>query len=176
VKTAAITIGPSIWLRRLPPPVLQVLRVFFTQHLVGLDPTSHKRWLRLIREIFEAAPGTGFLLYRVEGRSGRFHAFHRAILRAIFERQERYPTIEALHDFLKLRCWHVEWVDGKPVPRSTDFDHCSEDEIREFNARLQHLMHDPEIQCHFWPHLSERLRLENVTAILTNPKENHEHQ
>lgn len=171
MKTAAITIGPATRLQRFPPQVLQVLRVFFTQHLVGLDPVSHRRWVRLVREIFAADPGTGFLLYRVEGRSGPFHALHRAILTAIFERQERYPNRESLHDWLKLRCWFVEWVEGKPQPRSTDFDSCSEDEIREFNARVQHLLHDPEIQAHLWPHLSDQLRHENVTAILTNPKD-----
>jgi hypothetical protein len=171
LKASAITIGPAVALRRLPPPVLAVLREFFTRLLVGSDPVSHRRWIRLVREIFEAGPGTAFQLYRVEGRSGKFHALHRAILTAIFERQEIYPHRAPLHDFLKLRCWFVEWVDGKPTPRGTDFDTCSEDEIREFNARLQHLLYEPEIQSHLWPHLSERLRLENVTAILTNPKE-----
>lgn len=174
MKASAITIGPAGWFRQLPPAVLGVLRTFFTRHLVGLDPVSHRRWMRLVREIFEAPPGTGFLLYRVEGRSGKFHAFHRAILTAIFERQEIYPTREALHDWLKLRCWFVEWEGGCPVPRSTDFDSCSEDEIREFNARLQHLLHEPDVQAHLWPHLSEQLRLENTTAILTNPKDHHD--
>jgi hypothetical protein len=174
LKAAAITIMPRRWLRNLPPQILGMLREFFTNLLVGADPVSHRRWIRLVREIFQAPPGTGFLLYRVEGRSGQFHAFHRAILTAIFERQERYPTREALHDWLKLRCWFVEWEAGAPKPRSTDFDSCSEDEIQEFNARLQHLLHDPEIQAHLWPHLPERLRLENVTAILTNPKDHHE--
>lgn len=176
MKTASITIGPTMRLRRLPPPVLAVLRDFFTRLLVGQDPVSHHRWVRLVREIFDAPPGAGFQLYRVESRSREFHAFHRAVITAIFERQERYPTRDALHDWLKLQCWFVEWEAGHPVPRSTDFDQCSEDEIREFNARLQYLLHDPKAQCHLWPHLSEALRLENTTAILTNPKENHEQQ
>lgn len=171
MKAAAITIGPTVRLRQLPPPVLAVLREFFTRLLVGQDPTSHHRWVRLVREIFDAAPGAAFQLYRVEGRSGKFHAFHRAVITAIFERQEVYPARDALHDWLKLQCWFVEWEAGLPRPRSTDFDSCSEDEIQEFNARLQYLLYEPGVQAHLWPHLSDRLRLENVTAILTNPKD-----
>lgn len=174
MKTAAITIVPTVRLRRLPAPVLTVLREFFTRLLVGADPTSHRRWVRLVRDIFDAPPGCGFMLYRVEGRSGKFHALHRAILRATFERQERFPTVEALHDWLKLKAWFIEWVDGAPAPRSTEFDSCSEDEIRELNARVQYLLHDPAVQEWLWPHLPQHLRLENVTAILTNPKDTHD--
>lgn len=174
MKTASITVTPTVELRRLPKYETDICRRLFTQHLRGATPEDHKRWIRLVADWWNAKPGEGFQLYRVEGRSGAFHALHRAILSAIFERQERFPTVDALHDAIKLKTWFVEWKDGKPTPKSTSFDACSEDEIRELAQRLQHLLHDPDFQAFLWPALPERLRLENVTAILTNPKEAHE--
>ena len=171
MKAAAILLSPMVDLRQLPAREQDVLRRFFTQYVRGMDARSHKRWLRLAGDLWRAGAGEGFQLYRAEERSGPFHRWHRAIVGALFERQERFTNPDKLHDYLKLACWFVEWINGYPVPRSTAFDCCSEDEIREFNAKLVDLLHDPIEQRHFWPHLRAQVRREMVEGILANPNE-----
>jgi hypothetical protein len=159
---------------RMPEEDRAAVLRFFSECLVGADPTHDRRLRRMVNDWFRAKEGEGFQLFRAEVRSGPFHRRHRGILSELFKRQERYSDPEAMHDWLKLECWFIEWVEGHPKPRSTDYDSCTEDEIREFNTKLTELLHDPRVQCHFWPHLPDRLRLEQVEAILRDRKEPHE--
>jgi hypothetical protein len=170
LKASPILLYATGDMRHVPDQERQALRRLFTQHLRGVDAQHQRRALRLIGDFLHATAGEGFQLYRAEERSGPFHRYHQAVLSALFERQERYRSKKALHDWLKLQCWFVEWVSGYPEPRSTDFDSCSEDDIREFNADLKDLLHMEATQLHFWPHLPERLRHEQVQGILTNPE------
>lgn len=170
MKASPILLYATGDMRHVPVPERDALRRLLTLHLRGVDREHQRRLMRLVSDMLHAAAGEGFQLYRAEERSGPFHRYHQGVLSALFERQERYRSKKALHDFLKLECWFVEWEEGCPVPRSTNFDTCSEDEIREFNASLKDLLHEPRIQCHFWPHLPERLRHEQVLGILTNPE------
>ena len=172
--TSPILICPTVPLGSLPDAERDVLRAFFTMHVRGMDQANDRRWRRFVRALFNAEPGEGFQLYRLEQRSGPFHRRHRAILERLFEVQERYPNVDALHDYLKLKCWFVEWVDGKPKPRSTSFDTCSEDEIRELHDRIVHLLHDPHVQRKLFPQVPARLRAEMVDAVLADPKEIHQ--
>lgn len=174
MKASPILLYATGDMRHLPESERAALRRLFTQHFQGSDGQQQRRLVRLVGDMLRARAGEGFQLYRAEERSGPFHRYHRAVIASLFERQERYPRQSAMHDWLKLKCWFVEWVDGAPKPRSTDYDSCSEDEIREFNTALKALLHEPDVQAHFWRHLSVRLRMENVTQILTNPKDPHE--
>lgn len=171
-QAASILLLVTTDLRRLPEADQDVLRRFFTQCVRGADDKHHKRWIRLVRDWWNCRPGTGFQLYRAEERSGTFHRLHRGMVTALFERQELYTDKDVLHDWLKLQCWFVDWVEGQPVPKSTNYDSCSEDEIREFNAKLQHLLHQAHVQRHFWPHLTDAQRSEAVDGVLTPPERN----
>jgi hypothetical protein len=170
-RTSTILIAPRVPLQSLPDVDRDILRRFFTEHVRGMDAKHHKRWVRFVRDLFNAQPGEGFQLYRVEARGGPYHRMHRAVLERLLENQERYTNIDVLHDKLKLMCWFVEWVDGKPRPRSTSFADCSEDEIREFHTRMVDLLRAPHVTRHFWPHLQLAQRQEMVDLVLRNPKE-----
>lgn len=171
MKASDILICPVVPLRHLPDAERDVLRRFFTEHVRGMDPRSHRRWVRFVRDLFNAQAGEGFQLYRAEQRGGPFHRMHRVVLSRLFASQERYTDEDVLHDWLKLKCWFVEWVDGKPVPRSTNFDDCSEDEIREFHRKFVDLMHQPWVQKRFWPHVPAKARAEMVEIVLNGPRE-----
>lgn len=166
-----IMIAPRLQLQSLPDPMRDSLRTFFTECLCGIDADNDREWRRLVRDLFQAAPGEGFQLYRAEERDGPFHRRHRAMLAALFERQELWWDVDMLHDWLKLKCWHVDWKDGKPVPASTNFDDCSEARMRKFNRKLIDLLHRPWCQKRFWPHLTPPQRAEMVDDVLTNPKD-----
>jgi len=173
-KSSSILICPTVQLNTLPDPVRDVLRQFFTEWVRGMDRKHDKRWRRFVRDLFHAEPGEGFQLYRAEERGGPFHRMHRAVLTRLFDQQELYQDEDLLHDWMKLRCWFVIWGEGLrgkpiPTPRSTAFDVCSEDEIREFHTRFVDLLHKPWVQRRFWPHLDAARRKEMVDLVLTDP-------
>ena len=164
-------IAPRVPLNSLPDAERDVLRRFFCEHLRGIDAESDRRWRRMVGQWFRAAPGEGFLLQREEERSLSFHARHRVILDRLFQSQERYRLINALHDWLKLKAYFVTWGESRlgtpiPKPRSTNFKDCSEDEMREFHGHVVDLLHDPAIQRHLWRHLPAARRVEMVEHVL----------
>jgi hypothetical protein len=171
-KASPILLCPTVQLHTLPDQERDVLRRFWTEHVRGMDAKHDRRLRRFVRDLFNAEPGEGFQLYWAEERGGRFHRRHRAILRNLFDRQERFSDIDVMHDWLKLKCWHVEWIDGKPKPKTTNFDGCSESEIREFNAKLTDLIGQPWAQRYFWGHLTIPQRHEMADSVLADPNKN----
>lgn len=176
MKASPILICPTVQLHSLPDLDRDVLRRFFCEHVRGMDAKHDKRLRRFVRDLFNAQPGEGFQIYRVEQRGGPFHRRHRVILTRLFNAQETFPDEDLLHDWLKLKCWFVEWEEGPrgnpiPKPRSTAFDVCSEDEIREFHAKFVDLLQQPWAQRKLWPHVLPRQRAEMVEIVLTKPEE-----
>lgn len=175
-KASSILVCPVVPLRQLPPSEIDVIRRFLFDHMRGMDQKSDKRWRRLWGQLWKAEPGEGFPLYRMEERSGPFHRRHRVILERLFQAQERYTQIEPLHDWLKLKAYFVTWGEGTrgqplPLPRSTSFPECSEDEVREFHTRMVDLLHDARIQRHLFPRVKSAQRQGMVDAVLQPPEE-----
>lgn len=166
-----ILICPRVNLSALPDSERDVLRRFWTEYVGGADADNEKEWRRLGRDLFNAEPGECTQLYRAEERDGPFHRRHRAILANLLDKVEGFTNPDALHDWLKLKCWHVDWVNGKPVPASTAFDKCSEARMRKFNRRLTDLLQEPWVQRRFWPHIPAAQRHEMVELVLRNPNE-----
>lgn len=173
--TSPIMFCPVAPLRQLPDAERDVIRRFLTEHIRGMDAENDKRWRRLWGQVMHADPGEGFQLYRVEERSGPFHRRHRVILERLFEAQERYRLIDGLHDYLKVKTHFVTWGEGKrgqpmPIPRSTSFPECCEDDMREFHRRMLDLLHDPYVQRHLFPQVQAKDRQGMVDAVLANPE------
>jgi hypothetical protein len=177
MKAAAILLCPVVPLRQLPPGEVEVVRRFLFQHIRGMDPENDKRWKRLWGDLWHAPAGEGFQLYRAEERGGPFHRRHRVILQRLFEAQERYTNVDAMHEWLKLKAFFVTWGEGKNgqpklVSRSTAFDVCSEDEMRELHNKIVDLLHESGIQRHLFPKVKAKDRQGMVDAVLANPEEN----
>lgn len=166
-----ILIAPMEPLRFLPDAERDVVSRFLFQRIRPVDAASTAEWNRLWRDIFNAEPGECFGLEREEGRDSRFHRRHRAILASLLNSVEGFTNEDALHDWLKMKCWHVDWEHGKAVPASTAFDKCSEARMRKFNKRLVDLLHRPDIQRLFWPHLKAPQRAEMLESVLNPPRE-----
>lgn len=170
-RPAAMLVCPMVSLRHLPEVEKDVIRRFLFDHMRGLDKKSEGRWRRLWSRFFAAEPGEGFQIAVSEERSGPFHKRHRAILEALFSCQERFNHINALHAWLKVGACFVTWGEGKtgklvPIPRSTAFDVCSEDEIREAHKAMVDYLHEPRAQRYLWKHLKPNARQDMLDSIL----------
>jgi hypothetical protein len=153
-----------------------VLRRVLFQKIRGMTRDHDARWRRLWGDLMNAEAGVGFLLFRVEERSGPFHRRHRAILERLHQAQDRFAKLERMHDWLKMGAGFVKWNEqtGKPVPRSTSFPETSEDEMREFHRDMVDFLRTERAQRFLWRHLKPKARGEMVEAILTDPHEEHD--
>ena len=170
-KASPILLCPTVALRSLPDQERDVLRRFFTEHVRGMDRKNDTRWRRFVRDLFNAEPGEGFQLYRAEERAGPFHKMHRAVLTRLFESQDRFRHIDKLHDWVKVGGGFVTWAPGKDskpvaIPRSTSFECCSEDEMREAHAAMVDFLHTDFATRRLWPHLKAHARQEMLDSIL----------
>lgn len=171
MRPANILICSVVQLHSLPDPERDVLRRFFCEHVRGMDAKHDRRWRRFVRDLFNATPGEGFQLMRVEERGGPFHRRHRVILQRLFDMQERFRNLDRLHDWLKVGAGHVDWVAGKPQPRSTAFDACSEDEMREFHEAAVDYLHTERAQRFIWRNVKAAQRPAMLEAVLRNPED-----
>lgn len=137
----------------------------------GLDERNDRRWRWFLGRIWKAEPGEVFHLANVVNRSSPFHRRHRAILEKLFASQDRFRHIDALHDWLKIGAYFVTWTEGKsgkpvPTPRSTSFDECSDDEMREAHMAMVDYLHTERAQRFLWRNLKPALRAGMVDSVL----------
>lgn len=162
-------------LAQIPPHELDVLRRLLFQNLRPINSQTRAAWNRLWRDIFNADPGECFAMLREEGRVGQYHKMHRAFLGRLFESQERFVNEKALHDWLKIGAAFVTWGEGPrsgkpiPIPRSTAFKECSEDDMRQFHRDAVDYLHTPRAQRVLWRHLKPAQRAAMVEAVLNPP-------
>lgn len=177
-KPAEMLICPIVPLRQIPDAEKDVIRRFLFDHVRGLDKESESRWRRLWGRFFAAEPGEGFQIAVTEERVGVFHRRHRAILESLFSSQERFRHIDKLHDWLKVGAGFVTWEPGKDskpvaIPKSTSFDDCSEDEIREAHTAMVDYLHTERAQRFLWKNLKPSMRQEMLDSILQSHERDH---
>jgi hypothetical protein len=177
MKTSSILVCPVVPLRQLPPEERDVLRRIVTERIRGMDATNDRRWRRFWRDLFLAEAGEGFQLDRHEERGGPFHRRHRVILERLFDSQERFRNIDRMHDWLKVGAGFVTWEEGRdpgvlvPKPRSTSFDKCSEDEMREFHNAAVDFLHTERAQRFLWRRVRAKDRPGMLEAVLAKPED-----
>lgn len=177
-KPAAILICPTVALRMIPDTERDVIRRFLFDHLRGMSAQDDKRWRRMWGGLWKAEPGEGLQLYVEEERSGKFHRRHRVILEKLFASQERYRHIDKLHDWLKVGAGFVTWAPGKDhkpvaIPRSTNFEDCSENEMREAHAAMVDYLHTERAQRYLWKTVKAANRPEMLAAVLEKQEQDH---
>lgn len=174
-KPSAILVCPVVALRQLPPNERDIVSRFLFQHIRGMDAQNDKRWRRLWEQVWKADPGEGFQLLSMEERGGPFHRRHRVILEKLFANQEAFTNIDRMHDYLKVGAGFVTWEakDGNlvPIPRSTAFDKCSEDDMREFHEAMVDFLRTERAQRRLWRHVKPNARADMVEAILSDHDE-----
>lgn len=175
-KPSAILVCPVVALRQLPPAERDIVSRFLFQHIRGMDAQNDKRWRRFWSQVWQADAGVGFQLLSMEERGGPFHRLHRVILDKLFQNQDAFSNIDRLHDFLKYGAGFVNWEPGKDnkpvaIPRSTAFNECSEDEMRQFHSDMEDFLRTERAQRRLWRRMKPAARAEMVEAILSDQQE-----
>lgn len=174
-RPSSILVCPVVPLHQLPPAEREIVSRFLFQHIRGMDTQNDKRWRRLWEQVWKADPGVGFQILSMEERGGPYHRRHRVILDKLFSNQDAFTNIDRLHDYLKFGAGFVTWIekDGKPVPipRSTSFKECPEDDMREFHAAMEDFLRTDRAQRRLWRRVKPSLRGEMVEAILAEQQE-----
>lgn len=155
---------------------LSIVRRFIFDGIRGLDEQHNTRWRRFWSRIWKAEVGQVFQFENVVERSGPYHRMHMGMEQRLFESQERWAQIEPFRDWLKVgAAWGDYQVNARGalrfVPRSTSYEKCSDDEMREVHAAMLAFLHTPSAQRRLWPHLPAQRRAEMLESVLTRPTE-----
>lgn len=148
-----------------------VMRRFLFDHLSGATDKDTRAWSRFVRALDEAAQGEFFQLKIQRQRDGVFHRKHMGLISKVFKAQERVEDFDAFRLWLKVGSGFVHWMPGPkggvfPVPRSINFQTCSEDDMREFHERVVEFLRKPHAQHYLFPHVSPQVAEEGIEAIL----------
>lgn len=175
-KSSTILIAKMQRLEDLPESERQVVRKFLFGGIQGLNEQHEKRWRRFWSRIQRAEVGEVFDIQINVARSGQFHRRHMAIEQMLFDRQERWARIEAMRLWLKTGAMWGEYTlleSGrmKFVPKSTSYEKCSDDEMREVHEAMVAFLRTPLAQRRLWPHLSTDARHEMLEAIVEPPEQ-----
>lgn len=170
-KASPILITKRASLAGMPEPQRATVRHVLLDAVGGLDSTHDSRWRRFVNRLLRAEPGEVFELVNLVERSGQFHRRHMALEQRLFDHQERWLTQTAMRDWLKTGAGWVEWLPGArggivAVPRSTSYERCSDDEMRELHEAMVAFLHTAHAQRLLWPHLDARGRAAMLESVL----------
>jgi hypothetical protein len=150
-----------------------VVRKFLFGHLSGATDKDTRGWNRFVRALDQAGSGEFFTVTIKRQRVGWFHRKHMALISKVFKAQERIDDFEAYRLWLKLGSGFVTWMPGPkggvfPVPRSINFNTCSEEDMREFHDGVIAFLRKEHAQKYLWPNVAPSLAAEGVEAILNS--------
>ena len=179
-KPSAVLIAAQVDMKHIPEADRDAARRFVTQYLRGMTPDMNKRFYRAARRIMNADPGEGFMCYTAEPRSLVFHKRWFAVEGRIFDAQDAFVNRERFRDYIKTGAGFGDYMLGKDrfgadklvfVPKSTNFESTSDDEMREFVESATAFLHTERPLRKFWPHLKPAQRMEMMDAMFSDPKE-----
>lgn len=148
-----------------------VVRRFLFEHLSGATDKDVRGWNRFVRALNESGSGEFFSIKIQRQRDGAFHRKHMGLISKIFKAQERLDDFEAFRLWLKVGSGFVTWMPGPkggvfPVPRSINFNTCSEDDMREFHDGVVAFLRKPHAQKYLFPHVEPQLAEQGIESIL----------
>lgn len=177
-KPSAILITPVVALRTVPEADRQAVRRFLFQLIRGLDEKHDRRWRRLWSRLWGAEAGEVVHLETVVDRSGPYHRHHMGLEQRLFDSQERWGKLEHLRNWLKTGAGWGDYTllpNGrmKFVPRSTAYEYCSDDEMREVHESMVAFLRTAYAQRHLWPHLKANQRADMLESIVEPHERDH---
>lgn len=175
-KHSPILVTKQMSLAGMPEPDRRVVRHVLLDAIQGLNEQHQSRWRRWVNRLLRAEPGEVFGFVNLASRLGPYHRMHMKFEQTLFDRQEKWPHLKGMRDWLKIGAGWCDWAPGPrggivPVPRSLDYESCSDDEMREVHEAMLAFLRTPHAQRYLWPHLPAPKRAEMLETVLTRPDE-----
>ncbi len=150
-----------------------VVRRFLFEHLSGATDKDTRGWNRFCRALNESGSGEFFSIKIQRQRDGVFHRKHMGMISKIFKSQERLDDFEEFRLWLKVGSGFVTWMAGPkggvfPVPRSINFNTCSEDEMREFHDGVVGFLRTEHAQKYLFPAVDPQIAEQGIEEILSS--------
>jgi hypothetical protein len=135
--------------------------------LRGLTERDEKRYQKLRFRLNEMEDGEAAHMGGLKfPRSRKHFGFFFCKLRELFDRQERFDTVERLLDWLKIGAGYAELVPTPngpcALPLSISWDECDEQTFIEVAQAIDGFLWTDYAQETLWPHLRPAMRHENI--------------
>lgn len=140
----------------LAEPAAGMVRRFLFEFFEGATVKDTKAWRRFWRAMNEAGSGEYFSFKLERQRDSKFHKLTMVVLTHIFKAQERFEDFRIFRQFVKLGagfCDYLPTPDGelRAVPKSQNFDECSEEDVREFFENAVKFLRSERACKTLWP-------------------------
>lgn len=137
----------------------------------GATVADEKGWRRFIRAMNEGAAGEYFQITVERQRMLNIHKKQMALEGKVFDSQERFTDKEPYRHWLKLGAGFVDWHAGVkggvfPVPRSINFNTCSEEDFAEYRDKVSAFLHSQHAQKYLYPALTPQMAEQCMESIL----------
>mgnify|MGYP001605569003 CR=1 FL=1 len=157
---------------RLTEAEAAVVRKFNFEHLSGATDKDTKAWSRFCRALNEAGSGEYFEITIQRKRSLPFHKMHMGLISKVFKAQERIEDFEQFRLWLKVGSGFVTWLPGPkggvfPVPRSINFNTCSEEDMRDFHEGVVKFLLTEHAAKYLFPNVAVFLAEKGIEEILS---------
>lgn len=148
-----------------------VVRRFLFEYIDGLNINDKRAWRRFCGSLNSAVNGECFSIKIWRQRSGKFHRRHMKIESLIFESQETFEDFRIFRQWVKLGAGFVDYVPNEngeliPIPKSINFDDCSEDDMQQFHVDAMRFFRTSHAQHILWPVVSESIAELSMVSIL----------
>lgn len=156
----------------------RAVRGFLFDWFKGASEQDEKAWRRFMRAMNEGAAGEYFQFKIERQRVGWKHRKQMALEGKILKATERFTDREPFRLWLKVGAGFVDWVPGPkggvlPVPRSLNFNTCSEEEFAEYRDQVAAFLRSAHCHKYLWPGLTEQAGAAAMETILEPFERNH---
>lgn len=156
---------------QLQGPQADAVRGWLFQFFKGATVADEKGWRRFMRAMNEGSAGEYFQITVERQRVGRNHRKQMALEGKVFDSQERLTDKEQFRLWIKLGAGFVDWMAGPkggvvPVPRSINFNQCSEEEFAEYRDSVKAFLRTQHAQKYLYPALIPQMAELCMESIL----------
>lgn len=137
----------------------------------GATVADEKAWRRFMRAMNEGVAGEYFSFKVERQRVGWKHRKQMALEGKVFDSQERLADKKQFILWLKIGAGFVDWMAGPkggvvPVPRSINFNQCSEEEFAEYRDQVSAFLRTQHAQKYLYPALTPQMAEQCIESIL----------
>ena len=142
-----------------------------TGKLAGFGEKGARAYARFLKAVRELEIGELLSFNYCVPRSPKFHRYHFALLKAVFDNQEQFNDENQFRKWTEVGAGHCEFVPGPKgrmvaLPKSIAYDALDDEEFADVHANVKAFLRTVHARRFLWPHLDDGKAAEMVEALL----------